>query len=130
MLDLFGGQPSLPHLSKDTHWEVGKNHQLRAVSDNRSMFSRIGSWLTGASSNPTKVFKEFAAQVSNSSNDIEQVYQYKSDIEKEYSGTRSNNLLGRMADNLWRGGVLGAKEKAIDATYSRLDTLFFGKRAI
>ncbi len=119
---------AVPHLVQATHWEVGQNNTLKAVSDKRNIFFRLGSWLTGASK-PQKVFQQFKVLIEASPVRAEDLYRYKQDIEKEYPGSYASTTFGRIADTIWRGGVLGAKEAALDATYSKLDRLFFGEQA-
>lgn len=117
-----------PHLDPTHHWEVGgRDDQLKVVSDRRNIFSRIGSWITGSSS-PQKVFTVFTRTMDAAPPQLDQIkelYKFKEDIQIEYPRSYSSTFFGRIADSIWRGGNLQAKEAAINATYSRLDKLFF-----
>lgn len=117
-----------PHLDPTHHWEVGgRDDQLKVVSDRRNVFARIGSWITGSSS-PQKVFTVFTRAMDAAPPQLDQIkelYKFKEDIQIEYPRSYSSTFFGRIADSIWRGGNLQAKEAAINATYSRLDKLFF-----
>ena len=77
---------------------------------------------------PQKVFQEFKASLDAAESvSLKDLITYKRDIEIEYPGTRSNTWIGRIADAMWRGGTIDAKEAALDATYQKLDALFFGE---
>lgn len=120
--------PPIRHLDNSHHWEVDRDNQLVAVANKRTIFSRFASWITGSSS-PQKVFQEFKKSIELAPQTVsaKDLIKYKQDIEIEYPGTRSNYLVGRLIDAmLWRGDTINAKEEAINATYQRLDNLFFG----